>query len=77
MPAGISRTAVQAFFSSKRRSMYRLKPIAADRAKTMQSRTFAKSVQSRLVPDASTPKKYPIIAKGSAKTVWLNFTNDK
>src|SRR5262245_36365171 len=51
--------------------------MAAVRANTILSRTFAKSSQLKVTALKVSARKNPISAKGSAKTVWLNFTNDK
>lgn len=52
-PAGISRSAVRGLALSMRRSAQRLKPIAALRAKTMQSNTCKSSTTQPYLPEQS------------------------
>lgn len=88
-PAGISRIAVLGFFASKLLSKYRLKDMAALRAKTIHriTRTNFSNNEFQSVNGgniavchpgtsdvyANNPRKNPIIAKGIAKMVWENF----
>src|SRR5690606_23067434 len=77
LPAGISRTTVRGFIASISRSRYRLKAIAAFRASTIQQsiRINCSQVKPSLV--VLTARKKPIIAKGRAKMLWANRTNEK
>ncbi len=80
IPAGISRIAVRGFFASKFLSSHRLKAIAALRAKIIHKITINSNRHHGLSVEKSAflnAKKNPIIAKGIAKMVWLNFTRDK
>ena len=77
VPAGISLIAVREFFLSIFLSMYRLNAMAALRAKTIQSSTFSNKCHSNEAGVKCTAKKKPISAKGIAKMVWENFTNDR
>ena len=76
-PAGISLFAVRGFFASIFRSANRLNPMAALRAQIMQAITNKNVFQLKKYSSREMAKKYPINAKGSAKTVWLNFIKEK
>lgn len=76
-PAGISRIFVLGFFSSKERSINRLKAIAALRAVTMHASIRRNVLRLKGCELFSSPRKNPIKANGNAKTVWLNFTSEK
>ena len=74
-PRGSSRFAVRGFFASKRASTIRLKPIAALRAATMQTR-----IQPNCRHDGADSREAssaPVKANGSANTVWLTRTNER
>src|ERR671918_1879564 len=74
-PRGSSRIDVRGFIASKRASTRRLNPIAALRALTMQTTIQSTCVhENRCSRQASSA---PVSANGSAKTEWLNLTNDK
>ncbi len=69
LPAGISRSLVLGLFASIFRSAQRLKAIAAERAKTIHSKTLnAKSIVKTPFP-ITIPEVNPIAANGSANTV--------
>src|SRR5688572_2855623 len=74
-PRGSSRIDVLGFAASKRASTRRLNPIAALRALTMQT-----TIQSTCDQEKGCSRQAssaPVSANGSAKTEWLNLTNDK
>ncbi len=78
-PRGSSRPAVRGLSASQRASASRLNPIAALRAATI-----ATTIQSRRQPIAFSDhspvrlsaSSAPVSANGSAKTLWLNRTNE-
>lgn len=75
-PEGISLTfAVLGFFKSISLSIYLLKAIADDLAKTIHSMICTSVIRSN--SKFAVAKLKPIIAKGNAKMVWLNFIRDK
>src|SRR5262245_54320602 len=76
-PEGISRTAVRGFCASKRRSIKRLKAMAALRANTMHRITKIKVSQLNCAPPERMAKQKPMSAKGSANTVWLNLMSER
>ncbi len=69
IPAGISRTAVLGFFASMVLSAQRLNAIAAERAKTIQSKIFPVNAQLKENENSVIAKVNPIAANGSAKMV--------
>lgn len=71
IPAGICRPAVRGFPASIPASTSRLKAIAADRAKTMQSRIPTRSCQRKTVSGRNHAMVADNRAKGRANTVWL------
>src|SRR5258708_21014834 len=78
-PRGSSRIAVRGLFASYRASTSRLKPIAAPRAATIAT-TIQTTRHATSRPDKGRSWRAssdPVQAKGSAKTLWLNLTNDK
>ena len=76
LPFGISLiAAVLGLVESISLSIYRLKAIAAERAKTIQSTTYKSVTHSNSYDFVA--KKKPISANGIANIVWLNFINDK
>src|SRR5690606_9483888 len=76
LPAGMSRTAVRGFNASISRSKYLLKAIAAFLAVIIQTSIKTNNFQSNWKPVVFIAKKNPIIAKGSAKILCANSTND-
>ena len=74
-PRGSSRPAVRGLPASNRASTSRLKPIAALRAETMQTRIQPSAAQSSGRPHAASSA--PVSANGSANTVWLMRTNER
>src|SRR5690606_2152187 len=73
----MSRTAVRGFRASMSRSRYRLKAMAALRAKTMHPIINKKSISVKPAPVVSCPKKKPIKAKGRANMLCAKSTNEK
>src|SRR5687768_7052896 len=74
-PRGSSRIDVLGFAASNLASTRRLNPIAALRALTMQT-----TIQSTCDQEKGCSRQAsnaPVSANGSAKTEWLNRTNDK
>lgn len=75
-PAGISRSAVLGFRASKFLSRYLLNAMAALRAVTIQTRTRRNNLNTGTDPNPlspvtrHSPSVNPMMAKGSAKTVW-------
>src|SRR6188768_4338417 len=78
-PRGISRIAVRGFCASHFASARRLNPIAALRAATIATtiHNSRHTASSRVSGRACTASSAPVNANGSAKTEWLNLTNDK
>ena len=78
VPFGISLIlAVLGFAVSTSLSIYRLKAMAALRAKIMQRRTKSNLSQVNSCSVSLKAKVNPINAKGRAKMVWLNFMRDR
>lgn len=77
MPVGISLIAVRGFSTSIRWSVQRLKAMAAVLAKTIHNKTLTAIVQSIVKLTVMIPSVNPMAANGNAKTVWLNFTNER
>lgn len=76
-PEGISLFLVLGLRASNFLSTSLLKPIAALRAKIMQRIISKSSLRLKLYSSFETASEKPISAKGIAKTVWLNLTNEK
>ena len=77
IPEGISLFFVLGLRASNFLSASLLNPIAAFRAKIMQSIISRSSLMLKLYSSFDTASEKPIRAKGIAKTVWLNFTSEK
>jgi hypothetical protein len=77
LPDGISLLEFRGFRLSINRSVTLLKLTAALRAKIIHRITLTNTDQLNVWSVRYIERKKPIIAKGSAKIVWLNFTNDR
>ena len=77
IPAGISLLTVLSLAESILLSKKRLNAMAALLANIIQHNIKIKSRRSNVLLFFFTARKNPIMAKGRAKTVWLNFTRDK
>jgi hypothetical protein len=76
-PVGIYLFFVLGLRASKLLSASRLNPIAALRAKIIQSITSRRSFKLNTLSVVATARAKPIMANGIAKTVWLNLTREK
>ena len=82
IPLGISLIFVRTFSLSNLLSAQRLNAMAALRAKTihriiLKNRSQSMRLLFSSIESVGDARKNPIIAKGIAKMVWLNFIRDK
>ena len=77
LPVGISLVAVLGFRISISLSIYRLKAIAAFRAKTIQRSMIIILFTLKLTELVIVAKKKPMMAKGNVKIMCANKTNEK
>ena len=76
-PEGISRIFVRSFSASIFQSAYRLKAMAALRAKIMQHKIRRTNFRLKGWLSIFIPRKKERKAKGKAKTVWENLISEK